>query len=85
MRFFTNTKLLVAKDLPKGQKYHQNYFISDICPELEREKMRYKRRKQDGTFSWTWHIQKVIRAGKSRENSTRKASYALQVHLILLI
>jgi hypothetical protein len=36
--FFTNTKSLVAEDLQKGQKYNQDYFISDILPELEREK-----------------------------------------------
>jgi hypothetical protein len=48
--FFTTRKLLIADDLPKGQKYNQDYFISHILPELEREKMRYKRRKQGGTF-----------------------------------
>jgi hypothetical protein len=48
--FFTNSKLLIADDLPKGQKYNQDYFISDILPELKREKMRYKGRKQGGTF-----------------------------------
>jgi hypothetical protein len=39
-----------TKDLPTGQKYNQDYFISVILPELEREKMRDKRRKQGGTF-----------------------------------
>jgi hypothetical protein len=43
---FTNRKLLIAECLPKDQQYSQDYFISDIFPELEREKMRYKRRKQ---------------------------------------
>ena len=47
---FTNRKLLMADDLPKGQKYNQDYFISDILPELEGEKKRYTRRKQGGTF-----------------------------------
>jgi hypothetical protein len=47
---FTNTTLLVTEDLPKGQKYNQDYFISDILPELESEKMRYQRKKQGGTF-----------------------------------
>jgi histone-lysine N-methyltransferase SETMAR len=50
MVFFTKRKLLIADDLPKGQKYNQDYFISHILPELEREKMRYKWRKQGGTF-----------------------------------
>jgi hypothetical protein len=36
--FFTNTKLLITKYLPKGQKDSQEYFISDIFPELERGK-----------------------------------------------
>jgi histone-lysine N-methyltransferase SETMAR len=48
--FFTNKKLLIAEYLPKGQKYNQDDFFSDILPELEREKMRYKRRKQDRTI-----------------------------------
>jgi hypothetical protein len=38
--FFTNRKLLIAEYLPKSQKYNQDYFISDMSPELEREKMR---------------------------------------------
>jgi hypothetical protein len=38
--FFTNRKLLKAEYLPKGQKYNRDYFISNILPELEREKMR---------------------------------------------
>jgi hypothetical protein len=36
--FFTNTNLLVAENLPKGQKFNHNYFIPDIFPGLEREK-----------------------------------------------
>jgi hypothetical protein len=36
--FFTNRKLLIAEYLPKSQQYGQNYIISDILPELEREK-----------------------------------------------
>jgi hypothetical protein len=38
--FFTNRMLLIAEYLQKGQKYSQDYFISDILPELEHEKMR---------------------------------------------
>jgi hypothetical protein len=49
--FVTNRKLLIAEYLPKGQKYNQDCFISNILPELEREKMRYKRGEQGGTFS----------------------------------
>jgi hypothetical protein len=39
--FFTNTKLFVAENLSKGQKYDQDYFISDILLEWQPEKMRY--------------------------------------------
>jgi hypothetical protein len=42
--FYTNKKLAIAECLPKGQKYNQDYFISDILPELEREKKRSQRR-----------------------------------------
>jgi hypothetical protein len=35
MIFLTNRKLLIAKYLPKGEKYSQDCFISDIIPELE--------------------------------------------------
>jgi hypothetical protein len=48
--FFTNRKLLIAEYLPKGQKYNQDYFISDILPELEHDKIRYEPRKQDRIF-----------------------------------
>jgi hypothetical protein len=47
---FTNRRLLITEYLPKGQKHSQDYFISDILPDLEREKMRYQRRKRGGTF-----------------------------------
>jgi hypothetical protein len=40
--FFTNRKLLIAEYLQKAQKYRQNYPISDILPELERENTRYR-------------------------------------------
>jgi hypothetical protein len=39
---------LITTNLPKGQKYDQDYFISDILPELEWEKNEQK--KQSGTF-----------------------------------
>jgi histone-lysine N-methyltransferase SETMAR len=66
--FFTNTKLLIAEDLPKGQKYNQDYFISDILPELEREKMRYKRRKKGGTFFVPMDHSKSHDGGKIQGN-----------------
>jgi hypothetical protein len=57
--FFTNRKLLIAEYLPKGQKYSQDYFISDILPDLEREQMRDKRRKQGGTVSVHGQLNKL--------------------------
>jgi histone-lysine N-methyltransferase SETMAR len=48
--FFTNRNVLIAEYVPTGQKYSQDYFMSDILPELEREKLRYKRRKQGVTL-----------------------------------
>jgi hypothetical protein len=36
--FFANRKSLISEDLPKGQKYNQNYFISDMLAELEGKK-----------------------------------------------
>jgi hypothetical protein len=48
--FFPNRKLLIAEDLPKGQKYNRDDLILDTLPELERGKMTDKQRKQGGTF-----------------------------------
>jgi hypothetical protein len=62
--FFANRKLLIAEHLPKGQKYNQDYFISDILPELERQKMRYERRKQGRTFFVHMHRSKSSDDGK---------------------
>jgi hypothetical protein len=70
--FFTNRKLLIAEYLPKGQKYNQDYVISDILQELEREKERYKRRKQDGTLSADVDNSKSHDNGKIQENFGRK-------------
>jgi hypothetical protein len=36
--FFTDKKLRVAVDLPKGQRYNQAGFISDILTRMERQK-----------------------------------------------
>jgi hypothetical protein len=36
--FFAIKKLLIASDLPKGQKHNQDYFTSNVLPELECEK-----------------------------------------------
>jgi hypothetical protein len=80
----TNKKMLVANDLPRCQKYNQDYFIPDILPELEQQK-GYKRKKRDGTFYEHMDHSECHDGGKIQENSRRKVSYALAIHLILLI
>jgi hypothetical protein len=69
---FINRKLFIAKDLPKGQKYNQDYFLSEIPPELEREKSRYKRRKRDGIFYVHMDHSKSHDSGKIQENFETK-------------
>jgi acyl-CoA hydrolase len=49
--FVTNRRLVIAEDLPKGQKYSPDYFISDIFPELEREKGDITRGSKVGLFT----------------------------------
>jgi transposase len=41
--FVTSRRLIVLKALPKETTYTQHYFISDILPDLDREKLRYRR------------------------------------------
>jgi hypothetical protein len=38
--FFTSPKLIVLEVLPKGTALTQHYFISDILPDLNSEKLR---------------------------------------------
>jgi histone-lysine N-methyltransferase SETMAR len=70
--FFTNRKLFIAKDFPKGQKYNQDYFLSEIIPELEQEKSRYKRRKRDGIFYVHMDHSKSHDSGKIQEKFETK-------------
>jgi hypothetical protein len=72
--FFTNKKLLIAGDLPKRQKYNQDHIITDILPELERAKKRYKRRKPGVIFSVPMDHSESMTVGKSRKKLRRKAS-----------
>jgi hypothetical protein len=83
--FFANRKLLIAEYLTKGQKSDQDYFISDIFLELERETMRDKRRKQGGTFYAHVNHSKNMNVAKPKKNSIGRASHAVIIHLILLI
>jgi hypothetical protein len=66
--FFTGRKLLITVDLPEGQKYNRDYLISDILPELEREKMRYRWRKQSPAFHA--HIDHSRRHGAAKMQAT---------------
>jgi hypothetical protein len=61
---FTNRKLLATEDLRKGQKHNLDFFISDIRPELEHDKMRYQRIVHDGTFSLRLDYSKSQDGGK---------------------
>jgi hypothetical protein len=40
--FFTSRKLIVLEAQPKGTILTRNYFISDILPDLDRGKLRYR-------------------------------------------
>jgi hypothetical protein len=40
--FFTSRMLIALEALPKGTTCTQNYFISDILPDLDGEKLRYR-------------------------------------------
>jgi hypothetical protein len=70
--FFTNRKLLIAKYLPKGQKYNRDYFIAYILLELEREKKRYKPGKQGRTFCANMGHSKSHDGGKIQDKVDRK-------------
>jgi hypothetical protein len=67
--FFSNTKLLVAEHLPKCRKYNRNHFISDILPELEREKVRYERSEQDRTLYAHFNHSKSYHGGNIQGKS----------------
>jgi hypothetical protein len=52
--FFTSRRLIVLEALPKGTTSPRHYFISRILPDLDGEKLRYRRKNQDENFSCTW-------------------------------
>jgi hypothetical protein len=68
---FTNKKLLIAKYLPKGQKYNQDYCIFDLFPELEREKRDISGGSKVGLFS-THRSLKSHDGGQVHEKFDRK-------------
>jgi histone-lysine N-methyltransferase SETMAR len=51
--FFTSRRLIVLEALPKGTTFTQHNFISDISPDLDGEKLRY-RRKNPGQESFLY-------------------------------
>jgi hypothetical protein len=42
--FFTSPKLIVLEALSKGTRFTQHYFISDILPDLDSEKLKCRRK-----------------------------------------
>jgi hypothetical protein len=74
---FANKKWLIASDLPKRQKYAQDYFISNILPKLQQEKSETDEGNKVKRFGRTWTTQKVVMTGQFKTNSRRKASYAV--------
>jgi histone-lysine N-methyltransferase SETMAR len=42
--FFTSRRLIVLESLPKESTCTQHYFMSDILPDLDREKLRIRRK-----------------------------------------
>jgi hypothetical protein len=63
--------MIVLEALPKGTTFTQHYFISDILPHLDGEKLRYRRKKPGQEFFCTWTIQTVTTKRRSRENSKK--------------
>jgi histone-lysine N-methyltransferase SETMAR len=49
--FFTSRRLIVLEALPKGTTFTQHYFVSDILPHLDGEKLRYRRNNPGQEFS----------------------------------
>jgi hypothetical protein len=48
--FFTARKPIVPNVLPKGNKFHQPYFVDYIFPDLKRENVTFHRRIPQATF-----------------------------------
>jgi hypothetical protein len=48
--FFTSGKLIALEAVPKGTTCTQQYFIWDIIPDLEGEKLRYRHRNSGREF-----------------------------------
>jgi hypothetical protein len=63
---------LIASELPKGQKYGEDYFTSDVFPELGREKKKYKGKKPGETFYIPRDDSKSHNGSKSREQFEAK-------------
>jgi hypothetical protein len=51
--FFTSRRLIVLEALPKETTCTQHYFISDILPDLDGEKLRYRRKNRGQEISCT--------------------------------
>jgi histone-lysine N-methyltransferase SETMAR len=70
--FFTSGRLIVLKALPKRTTFTQHYFISDILPDLDREKLRYRRKNPGQGFFLHTNNSKCHNAKKITENLQKK-------------
>jgi hypothetical protein len=79
--FFTNRRLIVLEALPKGTTFTQHYFISDILPDLDGEKLRYRRKNPGQGFFLNMDYSKCHKAkkitGKLQQKHIRRAPHPL--------
>jgi hypothetical protein len=80
--FFASRWLIVLEALPKETTCTQHYFLSDILPDLDGEKLRYRRKNPGQDFFGTWTIQNVATQRRSRESSKRNTSPEHRTHHI---
>jgi histone-lysine N-methyltransferase SETMAR len=79
--FFTSYKLIILEALPKGTTCTQHYFISDILPDLDGEKLRYRRKNPGHEFFLQMDNSKCHNAkkitGKLHKKHITRAPHAL--------
>jgi hypothetical protein len=77
--FFTSRKLIVFEVLPKGTTFTRYYFMSDSLPDLDREKLRYRRKNPGQEFSLHMDNSKCPNAkkmtGKTPKETHDRAPY----------
>jgi uncharacterized protein YeaO (DUF488 family) len=68
--FFTGTRLLVLKALPKGRKFNQDYFLEEVLPSLSLQKSLNRRQQLELDF--------VVHMDNSMCHNARKISLELE-------